>query len=109
MRHKIDPESSNVLLHKVEQYEAFHFHKYSGTTNIISSSYYFMYQNNSLRSSSLKDMKERNQYFPLKPILKYRSLQPEASNFSLSSCQQAQMVQFFSLFIDFIPAITCDN
>lgn len=109
MRYKIDPESRNVLLHKVEQYETFHFHKYSGTTNISSSRFYFMYQNNSLRSSSLKDMKERNQYFPLKQILKYRSLQPEASSFSLRSCQQAQVVQFFYLFIGFIPAIACDN
>lgn len=67
---KYNPESSNVLLHKVEQYEAFHFHKCSGTIKIISSSYYFMWQNNSVRkSNSLKDMKERNQYFPLKPTL----------------------------------------
>lgn len=77
---KYNPESSNILLHKVEQYEAFRFHKCSGTINIISSSYYPMCQGNSVRkSNSLEDMKERNQYFPLKPILKYRSLQREAS------------------------------
>jgi len=46
---KQDPESSNMLLHEIELYEAFHFQECSGSINIISSSYYFMWQENSLR------------------------------------------------------------
>lgn len=58
---KYDPESRNVLWHKMERYEAFNFHKCSGTINIISSSYYFMCQDNSVRkSNSLKDMKKKS-------------------------------------------------
>lgn len=86
---KYNPESSNILLHKVEQYEVFHFHKCSGTIKIINSSYYFVWQDSSVRKrNSLKHMKERNQYFHVKPILKYRSFQREYY-FGLSSCWQA--------------------